>query len=506
MIDVNQRKIGAIIAYVSIFVSAGISLVYTPYMLRVLGESEHGLFALVNSVVAYFTLMDFGFGNAIIRFSAKYIEKKDKAKEGKLLGMFFLIYAILGFIVLILGFVLSANIGIIFNRNFTEGELRLTKVLMQIATVNIALSFIFRIFNASIQAHQKFIFSKIAQLVKHILNPLLMVIILINGYRSIGMMIGFLVLNIVFLIVEAIYFFTRIKVRIRFAINFKVLKEISVYSFFIFLDLIVDRINWSTDQLLLGIIKGPANVSRYAIASNINTNYRLIASAISGVFLAEITGMVERGESTKLLSDRFIKVGRIQWIVLSLVLSGFIIYGRPFVRMWAGANYEESYYIAIILIAPVTIPLIQTIALTILRAKNLHKFRSLLYLGVSIINIIISIPLIKLYGGIGAALGTGIALLIANGIIMNIYYKKKLKLDIKAFWKNIILMSLGLIIPMILGLFIKEVIIITGWWRLLINIAIYFVIFSASYWIISFNEYEKNTVIGPIKKVFSRGK
>lgn len=498
----NQRKIGAIISYISIFISTAISLIYTPYMLRTLGKSEHGLFSLVNSVVAYFTIMDFGFGNAIIRYSAKYIEKKDKESEGKLLGTFLFIYSILGAIILILGVVLALNVNSVFSQKFTLEELKTTRILILIGTTNIALSFPFRIFNASIQAHQRFIFSKLFTLFKHVFNPIIMVIILVLGYKSIAMMIGALAITTVFSLVEIIYFYSKIKVKIIFTFkNFFVLKEIVTYSFWIFLNLIVDKISWSTDQLLLGIMSGTAAVSLYTVGANINSYYMTFSTAISGVFLPETTRMVERKVEDKEFSNIFIKVGRIQYIILALILSGFIIYGKSFISLWAGNNYSDAYYVALILIAPATVPLIQNLGITILQAKNIHKFRSVVYLGIAISNILISIPLIKLYGPIGATIGTAVCLIIGNIIVMNIYYQRRVHLDMVNFWNNILKISIGIIIPVALGLVLKNYIVINTWIDLLINIVIYVLIYSINMWLIGMNKYEKNLIIKPLKKV-----
>ena len=69
---VNQLKAGAVLNYVVIGLNSLVGLLYTPYMLRMMGQSEYGLYSLVASVIAYLTIMDFGFGNAIIRYTAKF--------------------------------------------------------------------------------------------------------------------------------------------------------------------------------------------------------------------------------------------------------------------------------------------------------------------------------------------------------------------------------------------------------------------------------------------------
>ena len=67
----RQLKIGVILNYVIIALNGLVGIVYTPYMLRMLGQSEYGLYSLAASVIAYLSILDLGFGNAVVRYTAK---------------------------------------------------------------------------------------------------------------------------------------------------------------------------------------------------------------------------------------------------------------------------------------------------------------------------------------------------------------------------------------------------------------------------------------------------
>lgn len=126
------------------------------------------------------------------------------------------------------------------------------------------------------------------------------------------------------------------------------LKEVSVYSFWIFLSAIIDRVYWSTGQFVLGIFKGPAIVAVYAIAIQLEHMYMSFSGAIVGVFLPKITNMVVKGNQDKEISDLFIKSGRVQFIVMAFILTGFILFGRPFINIWAGPDYSDAYWISLL--------------------------------------------------------------------------------------------------------------------------------------------------------------
>ena len=99
-------------------------------MLKLMGQSEYGLYSLVTSIIAYFSVLDMGFGNAMIRFVSKSKAKKEREKEAKINGMFLFLYLIMGLISLILGIVVFNNSSTIFSASLSKTELEKAKILL----------------------------------------------------------------------------------------------------------------------------------------------------------------------------------------------------------------------------------------------------------------------------------------------------------------------------------------------------------------------------------------
>ena len=152
--------------------------------------------------------------------------------------------------------------------------------------------------------------------------------------------------------------------------------------------------------------------------------------------------MVATNRSRKEISDLFIRTGRIQYIVLAYILSGFIIFGRQFIELWAGAGYSDAYMISLLFFIPLTVPLIQNLGITILQARNEMKFRSVLYIIIALVSLAMQIVLTRHFGGIGCAMGVSGALVVGQILIMNVYYRRRQDLDIMTFWKEISKMSI----------------------------------------------------------------
>ena len=497
----DQYKLGALLSYVSLGVKNIVSLLYTPLMIRMLGKSEYGLYTLSNSIIGYLGILDMGFGNAVVRYATKFRAEGDKDKEYSLIGMFIMLYSIIAIFVVFVGGLLIVNVDLLFGKGLTFEELNIMKYLMILMVFNLTISLPFSVFSAIIIVHERFVFPKILEIIRSILNPMIMIPLLFMGYKSIAITLASTLINILCILVNVYYCFAILKIKIKFkSINLSVLHEIFGYSFFIFLNIVVDKIYWSTDQLILGGMMGATAVAVYSVGSTLNTYYMTFSTAIAGMFLPKVTKMVFNNSSNKDLSDLFIKIGRLQYIIMSFIFSGFILVGKNFINIWAGPGYEKAYYITLIVMIPLTVPLVQNIGISILQAKNMHKDRSKIYLVIAVMNVIITIPFIKFFGEIGAAFATSLALIAGNIIIINIYYQKKVEIDIKRFWSEIIKMSVPVLLSLILGKVALNFVSLGGFSQIVAEAFIFTIIFIPLMWFMGMNSYEKNLVLNPIKK------
>lgn len=503
----NQLKLGALLNYIVIILNTLVGLLYTPYMLRMMGQSEYGLYSLVASVIAYLTVLDLGFGNAIVRYTAKYRAEGKVREQYEMFGMFLILYIVIGAISVIAGAGLFFNVDNLFGDTMSTSELRKAEIMIIILVLNLAFTFPMSIFTSIITAYERFVFTRIVNIIRVILNTLVMIALLEMGYKAISMVVVQTVFNILTLVLNYVYCKKELKIEIHFA-NFKwgFLKEVSIFSFWIFLNVIMDKVYWSTGQFILGSLSGTIAISIFAVAIQLHSLYMQFSSAISSVFLPKITSMVALKNDKTEISDLFIRTGRIQNILMILVTLGFALFGRPFIILWAGQEYADAYVITLIFFISLYIPMIQTIGITILQARNEMKFRSLLYIVIAAVSLFFQIVLAKDYSGIGCAIAIAGALFIGQGIVMNVYYQRKQNIDILCFWKEIARMDLVPIIVTILFMcyFYYFNIEIHSWVQLILWGSIYVLIVSIPFYKISFNNYEKQIILMPFKRIVNR--
>lgn len=500
----NQLKTGAVLSYVNLLIGNIIPFIYTPIMLRLLGQAEYGLYGIAQSIMGYIGLLNFGIGGAIVRYLSKYRAEGDTKQEERVAGLFIKIYSVICCLILTAGLLFAANIQV-YSRSLTGSEVETLRLLVILMTINTAAFLPFSVFSSVVLAHERYIFSKLVGMLAGIVSPLLNLALLYCGFGSVGLVVSSTILN--FVTYGTYTFYAVKKLQIRPSVQKAeagLLREILKFSSFVFLASIVDILYWSTDKLIIGWAIGSVATAVYNIGASFNGYVTSLSTAISGLLVPRLTEMVVKDAPKELFTEIFIKVGRLQFIIISFIVSAFVAFGRQFILLWAGPGYEDSYAIALLTMIPVTIPLIQNTGLNILYALNKHKFRSIVYLGIAVLNVGLTFWWVERYGIIGAAMATCLAYILGNILIINWYYYKRIGLDIPLFWKNI-----GRMCPVM-------VIMGAAWWFLLNalsvnNWLVFFllaIVYTAIYFLLSYhfmmNQYERDTIMVPIKKILRK--
>ena len=233
---INQLRAGVLISYINLFTSSIIPLIYTPIMLRVLGQAEYGLYSLSNSVISYLTLLTLGFGSTIIRYLSKYKAEGKKDQEERIFGFFIVLYCALAILVLISAFFIANNVDFIFQKGLTGDETSKMYKLVLIMSVSTALSFPISVFSSVISAHERFIFIKSINLVSTIAGPIFNLIALYMGFASIGMALAGTIINAAILPVEVWYCLKKIDIHPKFTLLPKsFIYELLTFSVYIFI-------------------------------------------------------------------------------------------------------------------------------------------------------------------------------------------------------------------------------------------------------------------------------
>lgn len=497
----DQKKTGVVIQYVNILLNIAIGMFFTPYLIQSLGSAEYGLYRIVQSFAGQLGIMTFGIGILVTRNIVRFDTQNQKKEKENFLAMASLISGVLAIGVLIVGYILSLGIDSLFEQSLTSAELELAKQLYWLLIINVAMTILNDMAAGIVGGHEKFAVKNSVTTLRYVLRVITLIALLKLGFGSVAIVLTDLGLTVLTFAINLLYGKLVLKERIKFYyLDRKEMRIALTFSFAILLQAVVNQVNQNLDSILLGAMTDTNTVAIYSVALNLFTMFNSITLVIGTVYTPQATRLVMNHATGEQLTDLVIKPGRLQFMIGSLLVTGYILFGKEFIKFWVGSEYEGAYPIGIILMVPALVPLIQNVTSAILDAMMKRMGRSLILLAMAGVNIAVSIFCVHFFGYIGAAIGTAFSYIIGNLILMNIYLHKVTELDLVRMYRE--LLSRSVVVAIVCPVICSPLASIgpSKLWMLLLKMGIYAVVFSLAMFFFAMRDYEKGIVINPIMK------
>lgn len=497
-------KASAAISYISIGLNIIIALVYTPWMISQLGKSEYGIYALVGTFISYF-LFDFGMGSSISRFVSKYKEAGDTQGLKKLYGVIATVYLSIDVILVLVLSVLYFFIEDLFGK-LTPGEMMAFKEVYVIAAFFSICNFTFVPLNGTMTAHEFFVPLKVSEMIQRVGTVILIAVALYLG----GRVYSLIFINGAVALAISLYKLTYLYRRKALSISLRhfdwlMAKSLFGFSLWIFLINLAQRLRVNIVPAVLGAKSGTSEISLFSLAMAIEGFVWTFAYALNGLFLPRVTKMVQAGTDRKEITHLMTRVGRFQLFIIGLIIIGFVGLGKPFVRLWVGEGFIDTYLIAVCLILPGVFTLTQQIGTTLSYVENEVKYNSIISISAAVLSFGLCLLLAPSMGAVGCGIGV-LTALILSVVALNIFYKKKLKLDVIFFFKNCHLKILPVLMVFLFGVMMfTHYVSISNWLVFLVVGSIFVVLYCLIAFFFLFNREEKATVKGVLCR-FSRKK
>lgn len=437
--NIKELKRGAILSYVIIVVNTLYGILFIPFLISTLGLSQYGVYKTIGSFAAAVTFLDFGIGTTTLRYIAKFRAENDKRQECNFFAMAMIEATVLNAIMATACGVMYCYIDALYASSFTPEELAKAKELFLLFTAILMLGTFEKVVFNVLSGCECFTVANGLALIRILLKAALAVAILSFIADAAFLLWIDVALLALLIVVQLVYLQVKQKTRIKlYSWDGKLFKESFGYAVLMFIQSVVVQFNGNLDNIVIGSIVGAAAVAVYSIGLQLYNMYEQFAVSFSNLMLPTVSKQVASGASNRELEDVVIKVGRLEFMALGAALCGFAFLGKEFIYLWLGEGYETAWLVGMILMVPTTIPLIQNVCLSILRAQNRMVFRTVAVCAMAGVNLVITIYGVKHFGALAACVGTAIGLVGANIIAMNVYYWKVLKINVFRIFKNVL--------------------------------------------------------------------
>lgn len=501
----NKRKAGAVVSYVYSITQVMVNLIYVPLLLSGIGRSEYGLYQMIGSIIAYLSIINSTFSAGASRFYSKYYVLGDEDGMANTLGILKRIYRVSYLIVAVAAVALMGVLSVIYQSSLSPWEIQESCMMLSVLGLNLMLAMDNTISISCITAHEEFSFLKLSQLGTLVLQPIL-VLVLIRWFPfAVTVTVAQLVCNTACRMLQQSFAKKKLGMdsRLRF-LDKDLERQILSFSGTIVLAMVADQLFWRSGQLILGYFFGTSQVAVYAVGTQVVNSYLPLGVAVSSVFLPRVSELWHKERDLQAISELFIKVSRITLYPLLAVLLGFIVLGKDFIRLWAGEGYGLAYWVCVLELVPFTVDVAQNIGLTILQVMGRYGFRAKMYFVAAAINVALTIWLAQVMGIVGAAVASGVAMVISSGFVLNWYYQTRIGLDMRNWWLSVLREITPMVLLCIAGYFAWKPFSGCDWAGLIVGILIWAVAFTLVSFFLCANDYEKRLVRSTVRKVLHK--
>ena len=431
----ESKKIGVILSYLTVICNMISNLLLVPFYLRTLGVDEYGFYQYVYSLAQYAMILDFGIVTIVTKYLSIYRVNGNCKDEENFLGHVKIIVALSITIIFAVSFICYFNINDLIIKK-KKKEIALAKVMLWIMVGRIAIAIIQHYYDGILLAYEKYAVVKGINVVRIIIKILFIFLFVLASNSVLGIVVGDISASIMCLMWSIGVAKRKIKYKAKIHTFDKMLfKDAMILALALMIQSIVTYANMALDKYIVGSYINNTAVTIYSMALLIYEVFTEMSIAVNSVFLPQVSRTIALGGTGEDITDIVIRVGRLQCVLCMGMLCGFALFGKQFLVLWAHSDVGEAWNMSMILMIGSLIHLCETTCLSVLAIKNKRMFRSLILLAIAVCNVILSIILLQIIGIVGVAIGTMISVFVGDVVVMNIYYKTKMDINVGKIFK-----------------------------------------------------------------------
>ena len=428
----NNRSKGIALSYINTALNMVCGLFLSAFLLRMLGDTEYGIYQTVSAFASYLVLFEFGTGTVMTRnLSMCFGRNATRDEIERNVSTIWTITNALAIVIAIVSLGFFFSMGSIYSKTMTEVQIAYGKKIFAIMTVFLIVSFYTQTVNGIILACEKYTFSSAVSTIKIVLRTTLLVG-LISAFRySIIIAIVDTVLSIFIAIFT--YFFCLRKCSICLSLKHfdnSIFRAALPLCLAIFMQTIVNQANNNVDKFLIGVMMSPEMVTLYGVGMYIYNVFSSLTTIPISMYAPQVIKGVGCGLEKKELADTLIRPSRLIVLIGGNVLFGYIAAGRQFISIVYGDSYGTAWLIALVIMVPMFINMSNGIIINVLDALGKRIYRSVILTFTTVANIVLTFWWVKVFGVIGAAIATAVCTFCGQVVLMNIYYYKKIKIPV----------------------------------------------------------------------------
>ena len=485
-------------------VTAIIGFRLSPFIVHSLGVTGYGVWTLVLSLTGYFGLLDLGIRSSVGRFVARYVALDDDDKTNSVVSTAFSILTA-GSILALLATFIGMEFG--FQHFRVEPQfLPAAKLAFLIAGLTMASVLPLGIFSSVLVALERFDILSGVTIIGETIKAALIVIFLKMGYGLVSIALIAFFISVTEYLVMAVFakkLYPPLRISLRL-VNRETLSGLFGFGIYRFLWIVANQLIFYSDSVVIGIFLSTGQITYFAIAGTLINYGRNVVSLLTDTFYPAATRM-DAKQDLKGLRELLIVGTRISLLIALPLCLGLVFLGKQFISLWMGPEYSISWIYLAVLTIPQFTGMPQNVSALILAGMAKHKFLAYLILAEGLVNLILSIILIRRMGLIGVAWGTAIPDVICTALIIPWYTLKVLEMGAREYFSRAFVRPLISALPLVgLGYAFRLLVETPSWLVFAGEVAAFCGVVGVMGYFLCLDSGHRDMAVERVKRVFQR--
>jgi O-antigen/teichoic acid export membrane protein len=391
--------------YIVMGVELLIGVALLPFNVAHLGQAAYGVLALTASIAAYFSMLDMGYGLAQERFVAHYRARQDRESLNQVISTMFYVFVAIGMLAFSIAVFVALNLEHLFN--LTAEQVHEGRRVLLVMGAFVALSFPFSVFGGVVNGFVRNSMNGVTAVSTSVAAALANLLVLTVGGGLFELVVAVYSVRAVsywFYRRNAYKVFPGLRIRLTYFNRIR-LREVTGFSIFMLAIDLANKVNYSTDALVVGGFLGAAAVAVWTVAQRLVETTQRLTNQLNGSLFPVVVDSASIGSEGRLQSI-LVQGTRLSLAMVVPMAGGLALLARPLVMAWVGPQFAGSIPIIYLLAVVVAIRVGNATATTLLKGTGDHRLLAATNVAMSIVNLGLSIALARKYGAVGVALGT----------------------------------------------------------------------------------------------------
>ena len=399
--------------YLSVGAEMAAGLITLPFNIHHLGAEAYGLWMLTAGVTIHFSILDLGYGGAMIKFIAQYRAHKDPRALNEIASTMFFLFAAFGLLAYLVAAGLAFNLEHVFN--VSHGQAAIGKWILLIVAVNVAINFPFSVYGGVTSGFQRYDINNLVAIASSILIAVVNIVVIWLGYGLIPLVAATATVRFLTYFAyrrNAFKVYPALEIRPSLFRRSR-LREVTGFSVYSSIIDWANKLNYELDEIVIGVFMGAAPVAAWAVADRIISGTQRLTNQGNAVLFpvvvdADATRQNERLQKVLIEGTRLSLATVLPIAVVLLVLA------QSLVTAWVGAEMIVAAPVIQILAIAVALRVGNATSTTLLKGAGQVRRVAIVNIVTGVVNLAMSAALVRPLGLVGVALGTVIPVAVAS--------------------------------------------------------------------------------------------